>query len=277
LRKTEGIYFPEIKEPAFLAESTDFDLYANSKERYLSLYKKVKNEKVIGDASTYYLYDPSSPKLIEGLAGKDANIIILLRNPIDMAYSLWKHRVRESQEDLPFEEALSSWDERINNEDFIQKSEEWIYNFNYLGRAKYFQQVKRYIDRFDNTFVIIFEEFIKNTEEEYYNVCKFLDIEPNQGINFRAHNKSGEYKEGFLFKLFLKENFLKRRLKFLFPYSKRMVLVSRVKEFIKIERDYGEVSRNIRKELIEILKADVQKLNNLLGNDLQNHWPEYFE
>lgn len=275
LKKTENVFFPKIKEPGFLAKTTSSSI-ADTKENYISLYKDVKNKKILGDASTAYLFDLASPKLIEKFAGKDANIIIILRNPIDMAHSLWKHRMREDGENLSFEKAVFSWDQRIRDKSFLNNYKGWLYNYNYLERAKYYNQVKRFLDRFKNVHIIIFESFIEETRREYFKVCDFLGIEASSKITFKAYNKSGTYKKGLIYNLFLTDNFFKKKFKKILPLKQRTILRKSLKEFIKNEHNFGNINEEFRKKLILLLKDDVKKLNELLSKDLKKYWPEYF-
>ena len=66
----------------------------------------------IGEASPLYLYSPKAPGLI-GEVVPDAKLIVILRNPIDRAYSAFLHLVRDGRETvLDFGEALRLEDER---------------------------------------------------------------------------------------------------------------------------------------------------------------------
>ena len=89
LSQIPGIYMSPVKEPEFFSpnRSTNDDLIPIvNKNDYLTLFKNVKDELLIGEASTCYLEDPDSPKLIYNKVA-DAYIIILLRDPIERAYS----------------------------------------------------------------------------------------------------------------------------------------------------------------------------------------------
>ena len=53
-----------------------------TEENYLKLFDKVKDEKIIGEASVSYLYDPKAPELIQKQI-PNSQIIILLRDPVE--------------------------------------------------------------------------------------------------------------------------------------------------------------------------------------------------
>ncbi|MCY3628152.1 MAG: hypothetical protein OXG88_11000, partial [Gammaproteobacteria bacterium] len=75
--------------------------------------KKAKPGQLCGDISPDYLYyyQNAVPKILNE---KDAQvpIIIVLRNPIDRAYSSYLHKIRDGREKLSFEDALNTEEER---------------------------------------------------------------------------------------------------------------------------------------------------------------------
>ena len=90
LKKIPGIYMSPIKEPHYFdiqTIPTNHKLNPiRDKKKYLSLFKKVKDEKIVGEASPGYLSDPQAPKLIHQVS-PNARIIISLRNPVQRAFS----------------------------------------------------------------------------------------------------------------------------------------------------------------------------------------------
>lgn len=92
----------ELKEPSFFCDL--LDLY--DVDAYLRLFSDAKPESAIGEASTAYLTSPESADLICN-ANPDARIIIMIRNPIDRALSLYKWMIREGYEWItPFEKSI---------------------------------------------------------------------------------------------------------------------------------------------------------------------------
>src|SRR5215210_506392 len=70
---------------------------------------------VTGEASPYYLLHPHTPRRAF-VTVPEAKLIALLRNPVDRAYSAYRHKVRRGQETLSFEEALEEEEERTVGE-----------------------------------------------------------------------------------------------------------------------------------------------------------------
>ena len=87
LKQHPEIYFPDFKEPHFfgsdlIRKNGAYDLSLNN---YKSLFNSDK--KIIGEASTFYIFSKNAAKEIYDF-NPDAKIIIMLRNLVDLAYSL---------------------------------------------------------------------------------------------------------------------------------------------------------------------------------------------
>jgi len=94
LDATPGVYMSSVKEPAFFRttkSSRQNITKIHDKSKYLKLFNGVTDEKAIGEASPSYLRDPETPKLIHDVV-PDARIIILLRDPVQRAFSAYLMR-----------------------------------------------------------------------------------------------------------------------------------------------------------------------------------------
>ena len=106
--------------PPFRKEIKYFDCnYINGQNWYQAHFplkkKFVGGSKLTGEATPYYIFHPQAPmRIAEALP--EAKIIILLRNPIDRAYSHYQHMVRVGREPLSFEEAIAAEPERLAGE-----------------------------------------------------------------------------------------------------------------------------------------------------------------
>ena len=89
LKEIPGIYMSPVKEPNYFSRSNvpDNSIYRpiRDKEEYLNLFEKVKDEKIVGDASTKYLTDVHAYELIHQVSPQ-ARILISLRVGF---YSKW--------------------------------------------------------------------------------------------------------------------------------------------------------------------------------------------
>jgi len=168
LKNTPGVYMSEHKEPHYFVDNMKTGAYDESK--YLQLFKKVKNEKAIGEASTGYLIDPSSAKCIHDKI-PDAKIIILLRDPVERAFSSYLTYATRTKKDLSSHEIFLE----TFGTTFGLK-----YDKNpYLGRGLYSSQVKKYLKIFgeENVGIWFFEDIKKDATQVVKEVLKFLKID----------------------------------------------------------------------------------------------------
>lgn len=105
------IYMSAVKEPHYFAGvTTDPDARAffpvvETRRAYLRLFAKARHERWVGEASTSYLWDPEAPRRIQAHSSA-ASILVLLRDPVERAFSHYLDDVREGRQRLSFEDAV---------------------------------------------------------------------------------------------------------------------------------------------------------------------------
>lgn len=99
------IFMSQVKEPHYF--STDLaNRSVKSREQYDRLFSNVSDcHRAVGEASTWYLYSRDAVPAIEREL-PNARYIVMSRDPVAMAHSLYHHNVRVLHEDQPtFEQA----------------------------------------------------------------------------------------------------------------------------------------------------------------------------
>lgn len=269
LRQHPQIFMSPRKEPFYFVKDAgyrDFD-------EYMALFKNAGDAKAIGEASTGYLFDEDAPSAIKKQF-PDAKIIIMLRNPADMAFSHWRHMRIVGNETKSFEEATSDNERRYRTtDDFKCRVVDWWATYLYLERALYYHQVKRWLDVFgeDNVRVYIFEEFTKNQEKFYKDIFKFLGVDVNFTPNFTWSNEGGELRSGVLKNMFLFTKTAKDR----FPHIRKLLPVplrAKIQRFLlDINVKKGgkiEMHSETRRKLEAFFMDDVHNLEKLLGRGI---------
>ena len=195
LNQHPDIFMPKWKELSFFSRDPFGPLHKVKKpEYYYKVFAKARNQSAVGEASTSYLYDESAPRQIKKLLGT-IKIIIVLRNPVDMAYSLYNHQVRKEGETLKtFESALAVEGNRRKNIIFRKKCYGWHANYYYYQRGLYFKQVKRYLDAFgkDNVLIFLFDELIRNAVAVTHKAFRFLGVDDTIVPVIKVHNPAGK-------------------------------------------------------------------------------------
>lgn len=181
LKNVPGIYMSPYKEPHYFAPNVVPSRYykkIQKEEDYVRLFEHVENEIAIGESSVSYLWDRESPKLIKN-ASPNAKIIMILRNPIERAYSHYLHHSRVGYDSVDFYEAIKR--------DYQKKNKLWQIPDLYVYPGLYYEQVKRFLDAFgpESVKILIFEEFIKDTVGKVKEVMQFL------GVNSEVPKEAG--------------------------------------------------------------------------------------
>ena len=145
------------------------------------------------DASQDMIYHPLSAGRIATHI-KNPKFIVMFRNPVDRAYSHYKHRQRVKAENLTFEDAIASEPERLGDirKRLIDGDENIpLYNFlnySYLARGLYAQQMEIWFNQFprSNFLFLKSENFFENPRTGYLKVLEFLNLplwEPDEFPN----------------------------------------------------------------------------------------------
>jgi len=137
---------------------------------------------ITGEGSPYYMFHPMAAERIENLCPR-ARLIVVLRNPVERAYSHYQHEKRKGREDLPFEDALAAEDQRIGNDAERLKSNQYFQSFahqhfSYKSRGRYAEQLERWFKVFPREQFLVLEsgELNRNFAETFEDVYRFLGI-----------------------------------------------------------------------------------------------------
>lgn len=277
------IYMSSIKEPHFFC--ADFHLESDraygkqrfydfrSESAYLQLFSKAKNVKVAGESSTNYLYSQVAAEKIHNF-NPDAKIIIVLREPAKFLYSLHSHYVKFTEENEPdFLTALALETKRKQEEALSPRvtSPSYLY---YSQRVQYYQQVKRYCDRFkpEQIKVIIFEEFKSANERIFREILEFLGVEPNFIPEYSAINVNKEVKFKALNNLInnpLAKSISKNLLSQEFNDFVRDNIVEKL---LWHQAPKAKIPEEIKLQLMQQYQPEVAKISELLQLDLLSKW-----
>jgi len=262
LKDIPGIYMSPVKEPNYFSVKNIPDEHPiipiRDKKKYLELFKGVKDEKIIGEASPTYLADPEAPKLIHEVC-PDAKILISLRDPVERAFSHYLMVKGVGRVKTSFREHI---EKEIRHE-----LANGIPNIGLCGN-KYFENVRRYFDIFgrNQVNVVIFEELVNDTKIIINKIFKFLELDvPINEFDDRVYNPHavarGKITQSFLTNIKVRK-FVKSGI---IPFSVRSFFKEKV--FFKTQKK-PKMDSSDRKLLVQFYYDDVQKLKELLECDL---------
>ncbi len=155
---------------------------------------------VSGEATPYYIFHPLVPDRVYKLF-PNVKLIVLLRNPVDRAWSHYHHEVRRGFEQLSFEEAIAIEVDRLHGEIDKMLADETYHSFNhqhysYLSRGIYVDQLKIWMGIFPRKQFLILksEDFYANPATSIAQVLGFLGLPAVEIEDYERHN-SGSYDE----------------------------------------------------------------------------------
>ena len=236
----------------------------HSSESYLGFYKNVRNEIAIGDASPSYINYPSQFQKIKEYLD-DPKFIIILRDPINRAYSNYLHLKREHRETLTFKEAVNNENERKKN----KYSDFWYYKFN----STYSEKIIKAKEIFSDV-LILNSELSNNLDSTMKKVYQFLDVDYSFKAkgNSNRFNKGGNYKKNFFTKIIFQpstaKNLIKKVIK---PTPFLKILLARIASFFSVNDE--QIDQETLLYLKKHFKKDVEKLRGL-NIDISN-WRNY--
>jgi hypothetical protein len=153
------------------------------------------------DASPYYLAHPLVPQRVTDLL-PGAKLIVLLRNPVDRAFSHYQHEVRGGRESLSFPQAIEREAERLAGEEERLRQESAYYSYNhhrysYMLRGVYIEQLRRWALHFPRSQLLVLqsERLFRDPAATTVAVQGFLGLRPQR---FERYDPSyqGNYERG---------------------------------------------------------------------------------
>ncbi len=183
------VQHPHVK-PAFVKEVHYFDLnFKRGHNWYRSHFPlQINNSRkyITGESSPYYLFHPHAARRASAVV-PDAKLIVLLRNPVDRAYSHYQHQVQRVKEDaretLTFEEAIEA-EERILPVEVSKMIQDEHHESlghrtrSYLSRGIYVDQLLAWSSFFQRRQMLILksEDLFGGTTTALEGMLDFLEI-----------------------------------------------------------------------------------------------------
>jgi Sulfotransferase domain len=157
---------------------------------YRSSFPLAARGGITGEASPYYMFHPLAPARIAA-ALPAARLIVVLRNPVDRAWSHYHNERRLGVEPLRFEDAIGCEPERLAGQAEQMAADPGFHSFawrhhSYLARGRYAEQLDRLYHLFppDQVLVIQSELLHADPNRALESVWRFLGLAP-----FTVHDR----------------------------------------------------------------------------------------
>ncbi len=269
------VFMSAVKEPYFFCDDLEIADYwrVTNLEAYLALFRDAGEARRCGEASVWYLRSAVAAQRIREFA-PGARIIAMLRNPVDMLFSLHGQFLRSSNEDiLDFAEALAAEPDRRAGRRIPPKAH-FPLGLRYSEMVGFSEQLRRYFDCFgrERVHVIVFDDLKEDTAGVYRRVLEFLDVDASFRPDFRRINAYRPIKINPV------DYFVKDRPRLhdwarrLIPLALRRGIGRVVGAFVRPLPREATLAPALRAQLHERFADEIARLSVLLDRDLATLW-----
>lgn len=269
LKQHPDVYLSEVKEPQFFCNDEKYNMGMNY---YINTYFSGSEKfKARGEATPHYLfYERVAMRIAKHIPIKNQRFVVILRNPIKRAYSLYWNMVAEGIETLGFEEAIDNENNRLNNK---YTAKLCSLRYTYVSSSKYAEQVRAYLKYFnkDQFVFIIFEEFIKDIECSMKSVFDFLGLENIDMIDYDLKsNPFGLPRIKFIHQFIRNPFYLKTKIGKMIHPSIKYRISNNLIQLNRKKHDYPAMSKKVEKKMMALFEKDIKELEVILDKDLSN-------
>lgn len=266
---------PVVKEPNFFSNignssdpvkpgsgpGDDSTVWTDTLNSYHNLYKPAQKHTVKLDASVSYLYSTTAASHIAEY-DPESTIIIIIRDPVERAFSHYKHLLRDGRETVSFSEALEREQERIR--------EGWEFSWHLTGMGRYHDQIQRYFDYFESEQIriFLFEDIKEDIAEVMHDITNFMGLGTyDYDFEQQERNASGVARSWIL----------SRTVNWILGYKATInkiippIVTHRALQLfrsVNIRKSDLDIPVKLRAELYALFETDIHKTEQLIGRNL---------
>lgn len=272
--------FVARKEMHFFGADLSFgpQFYRRDRNAYLAEFNAVNDQSAAGEASVWYLFSERAAGEIKAF-NPEARIIVMVREPATMLYSLYHQFRSDGNEHLTrFEDALTAENDRRAGRWFSRQTY-FRQGLIYRATARYSEQIRRYFETFgrERVQVIIYDDLLADPAAVYRNTLNFLGVSSAQGAtDFGVVNGSHTARSSWL-RAILQDPLTRGTaiaLRSHLPpavFSLVQKAGMRLCELNQKVQKYPSLAPDVRIALRREFAPEVEQLSLLLGRDL-THW-----
>ena len=225
---------------------------------YKQLFSKAKANQQCGEASVSYLYSIKAAENIYNYNPK-AKIIILLRNPVDRA---WSHFNMERKMGLVTSNFLQEF-----NKHKIVSNPIWGKDPIFLSGGNYYEQVSRYVNRFpkEQIMICLYDAYKSNPQDTINTILKFIGVENNSTTVVIKNRKANEARKSIVDSI-LPAGSLKTRLR----KAVKFFGVHSILKMLLSKKNKEQLPTEYRLLLKNYYQSEIEKLEKLLSVNLNN-------
>ncbi len=270
LKAHPDVFMPDTKEPQYFGADLIFKRHpcVETEDDYLKLFESANGEPRLGEASPWYLYSETAPLEIKRFCAS-AKIIIQLRNPVDMIYSLHSKLLLHGEETIKdFAAALDVESERRRGQR-IPAGIDFTQAVLYRRMGSHATHVERYLKVFgaENVHFVILDDIKSDPDKAFQGVLKFLEIDDSFVPDFPVVNENTQAR----IRLLNAPPYLVLKIaKMGLPKGVRQRMRQVINRFNRVHRKRPAMDQALRRRLQRGFSPDIRRLGALIDRDLES-------
>jgi len=265
LRQHPDVLFSRPKEPHFFND--DFShRHIESIDAYLECFSHGSGqEKAVGEGSIFYLYSQTAVLTILN-QHPNARFIVMLRKPVEAAYSWHWQSVFSFGEDLDdFEMAWRAQEkrrlgERLPPNNRVREALQYGPLFSYADQLeRLFNLVPR-----ERVHIILYDDFKRNPEATYHKTLSFLSLSSFSLQTYQQINPSKRFRWPMAQAAIQVAGKLKRSI----GLNQGLGMLTYLQRLNTKYQERPPLRPAFRSELIEYFRNDVRRTSELIDRDL---------
>jgi len=267
-RKEPG-FFAYYDRPVEEIPSGIRDRQIVNRDEYTSMYAKAGDKKICDSSVAMFTNHRHTLENIEKIYGdrkSELKTILILRNPVDRAFSHYLMFVKNGLEELEFEEAIKP--------EIVSSRIDKQLGYDYIGGSLYADRVEEILRVLPQTKVYITED-LKRKRELLRDFLAYCGLRTDVDIDVDTRlNPSGVPKNKGLIRALAHRNKAKDLMKKILPDRLQFKLVAMKSKLIESSIERVEIDPKLRAQLMEnTFNQDIGRLEEIIGRDLKS-WKE---
>lgn len=230
-------------------------------DEYLALFERCPPEAKAGEATTAYLSNRQAPERAAHYV-PSAQLIVVLRHPVERAFSQWLHLRQEGREPIPdFEAAWQAEPERV--------ARGWSHVYHYRSRGFYGEALERWLQFFPRERLLIefYEDWRDDPAAVLRRVWKHVGVSQwLEPVVTRENVSSRQPRWAWLQHRMTEDNALRRWAQRRLPVAVRDGITASVQAVNLVPGP--RIDRALRAKLAATYDDDLRKVEALTGRDL---------
>jgi hypothetical protein len=265
------IFLPRAKEPHFFSNDL---VWERGVEAYVQThFERAAGFAVRAEATPHYLfYEKAAQRIAEVLPASHQRFLIVLRDPVARAYSLYWNMVHEGHEPLSFEDALAREDGREGTREIERLGG---IRWQYYDSGLYAKQLEcwfRYFDRERFLFVLT-EDLQSDPAATMDRVFGFVGVTPLEALDAAPKNVAALPRSRALQRFLRRPNRARELLGTLVSRRWKVGFAERILRANRRRFAYPPMHAETDHRLRERFASDVDRLQSLIGRDLSAWLP----